>query len=119
MAEPVSDPMNGISVRAGAVYLPAALADKYFRGIDAVIVLIRDGQLMILPVQQATAGGCLLKIRNAAGDRVAQARDVFQNMELLDLETENLAARWDSEAGALCASLPAQVQTKFTKQQVS
>jgi len=103
MAEPVS----GISVRAGAVYLPASLVETYFRGIDAVIVLIRDGQLMILPVQQATAGGCLLKVRNAAGDRVAQARDVFQDMELVDLEAENLAARWDSEAGALCASLPA------------
>jgi len=111
--------VSGISVRAGAVYLPAALVDKYFRGIDAVVVLIRDGRLMILPVHQATAGGCLLKIRNAAGDRVAQAHDVFQDMELVDLEAENLAARWDSQAGALCADLPAALQVKFTKQQES
>ncbi len=98
--------VNAVSVRAGAVYLPAALVERYFRGIDAVIVLIRDHRLMILPVAQATAGGCLLKVRNAAGDRVAQARDVFQDMELLDLEAENLEARWQSEAGALCADLP-------------
>ena len=43
---------------------------------------------------------------DAAGDRVVQARDVFQDMGLLDLEADNLPARWDSGAGALCAPLP-------------
>ena len=98
--------MSAISVRAGAVYLPATVVAKYFRGIDAVVVLIRDGRLMILPVHQATAGGCLLKLRNAAGDRVALARDVFQDAGLADLEAEGLNAGWDSEAGALCVPLP-------------
>ncbi|MAU52209.1 MAG: hypothetical protein CMN17_07485 [Roseovarius sp.] len=102
----MAEPVGGISLRDGAVYLPAAAVETYFRGIHSVIVLIRDDQLMILPVRQATAGGCLLKIRNAAGDRVVQARDVFQDMGLLDLEADNLPARWDSGAGALCAPLP-------------
>ena len=51
-----------VAVRAGAVYLPAAVAETYFRGIAAVMVLIRDGALEVLPVRQMAAGGCLLKI---------------------------------------------------------
>ncbi|MCO4055867.1 MAG: hypothetical protein HEQ16_17830 [Bosea sp.] len=100
-----------VSLRDGSVYLPANVVATYFRGIDAVIVLIRESRLMILPVHQATAGGCLLKLRNAAGDRVAQARDVFQDQGLLGLELVDLPAKWVSEDGALCAVLPPQLQT--------
>lgn len=100
-----------ITVRDGSVYLPAAVVATYFRGIDAVVVLIRERALMILPVHQATAGGCLLKLRNAAGDRVAQARDVFQDRGLLGLSLVDLPAQWISEQGALCADLPGKVQT--------
>lgn len=100
-----------ISLRDGSVYLPAAVVATYFPGIDAVIVLLRAGRLMILPVHQATAGGCLLKRRNAAGDRVAQARDVFQDQGLLGLTLVDLPAHWVSEEGALCADFPPEVQT--------
>jgi hypothetical protein len=100
-----------ITLRDGSVYLPAEVVATYFRGIDAVIVLIREGRLMILPVRQATAGGCLLKLRNAVGDRVAQARDVFQDRGLLDLKLVDLPAYWVSEDGALCAELPLPLQT--------
>jgi hypothetical protein len=95
-----------ITVSQGAVYLPASVVETYFKGINAVIVLIRDGVLMILPVHQATAGGCLLKLRNAAGDRVAQARDVFQDHDLLALSVTGLVAHWASDQGALCIPLP-------------
>lgn len=100
-----------ITVRDGSVYLPAAVVASYFRGIDAVVVLIRDCTLMVLPVHQATAGGCLLKLRNAAGDRVAQARDVFQDQGLLGLTLIDLQAQWVSEQGALCAKIPPVLQT--------
>lgn len=100
-----------VSLRDGSVYLPSEVVETYFRGIDAVIVLIRDDRLMILPVHQATAGGCLLKLRNAAGDRVAQARDVFQDRGLLGLQVAELPAQWVSEEGALCAALPGNMQT--------
>jgi len=96
---------QNISVRNGSVYLPAKLVETYFRGIESVIVLIDDGDLMILPVHQATSGGCLLKIKNAAGDRVAQARDVFQDQDLLDLSIDYLPVKWVSDRGALCATL--------------
>lgn len=95
-----------LSVRHGSVYLSAEVVNVYFANIDAVIVLIRDDVLMVMPVHQATAGGCLLKLRNAAGDRVAGARDVFQDQGRLDLVAESLPARWVTEKGALCAKLP-------------
>ncbi|GAW34861.1 hypothetical protein RA2_01914 [Roseovarius sp. A-2] len=104
--------MTCIAVREGAIYLPRAVVDTYFSGIDAVIVLIEEGELMVIPVHQATAGGCLLKIRNAAGDRVVQARDVFQDRDLLGFATEALAVGWQADKGALCAKLPPVSQIK-------
>ena len=96
-----------LSVRRGSVYLPAALCARHFSGLDAVIVLIRDGRLMVLPVRQMSAGGTLLKIRNARGDRVAAAPDVFAANGLDDLEAEDLPVRWSAEDAALIADLPA------------
>ena len=49
---------SGVDIRNGSVYLPAETVDRYFRGVDCVILLIRDGALLILPVRQAAAGGC-------------------------------------------------------------
>ncbi|MBY0362106.1 MAG: hypothetical protein K2X45_09385 [Phreatobacter sp.] len=100
-----------LSVRQGSVYLSAEVVEIYFAGVDAVIVLIRDNLLMVMPVHQATAGGCLLKLRNARGDRVASARDVFQDQDLLDLIADELPARWVSSEGALCAELPERLKT--------
>ena len=95
-----------VSIREGSIYLPCSLVETYFRGIEAVIVLIQQDELMVMPVHQSTSGGCLLKIRNAAGDRVVQARDVFQDQDLLELSIEGLPVVWRSEKGALCAILP-------------
>lgn len=95
-----------IGVRDGSIYLSSDVIDTYFRGIDAVIVLMRDDTLQILPVRHMAAGGCLLKIRNAAGDRVASARDVFAANELLDWADPSLSASWSAQQGALLATLP-------------
>ena len=96
-----------VDVRAGAVYLSAETYQTYFQGIEAVILLIRDGSLQILPVRQMAAGGCLLKVRNAAGDRVASAPDVFHANGLGDWKASGLEASWSSEQGALLVPLPA------------
>jgi hypothetical protein len=107
-----------IGVRDGSVYLPAAVVATYFRGIDTVVVMIRGSRLMILPVHQATAGGCLLKRRNAAGDRVAQARDAFLDRGLSHLSIPELPAWWVSAEGALCAELPENPQRPTSGQGV-
>lgn len=99
--------MSGrVDVRRGAVYLPAPMAETYFRGVDAVIVLIVEGELQVLPVQRNAAGGCLLKVRNAAGDRVAVTPDVFAAHGLETWVGEGLEARWSSERAALLVTLP-------------
>ena len=81
--------MSGeVSIREGSIYLPHQLVDTYFRDIDAVIVLIQQGELMVMPVHQATSGGSLLKVKN-----------------MLDFRTDNLAVNWNAEKSALCAML--------------
>ena len=94
-----------VTVRNGSVYLDRRTVDRYFPGIDAVIILIRDEQLQILPVHQMAAGGCLLKIRNAAGDRVASAADVFLEHGLQDWSAVDLEAAWSRELGALTVQI--------------
>jgi hypothetical protein len=94
-----------VGIRNGAIYLSSAVVDTYFRDIDSVIALIRDGELHILPVRQMASGGYLLKHRNAAGDRVAIAPDVFQAHGLGGLTAEELEASWSRELGALVVPL--------------
>ncbi len=90
-----------LAVRRGSVHITADAYDTYFAGTDAVIVLIRDSKLMIMPVAHVAAGGSLLKIKNARGDRVVIASDVFAANDLEAWEAERLPAHWDSEACAL------------------
>ena len=94
-----------IDVRDGSVYLDADVVERYFKGIDAVIVLIREGELQILPVHRMAAGGCLLKMRNAAGDRVANSPDVFRANNLESWRADGLEAAWSAEKGALIITL--------------
>jgi hypothetical protein len=95
-----------VGIRDGAVYLPAALAETHFKGIDAVIILIRDGAVNVLPVHRMAAGGCLLKVRNAAGDRVAVAPDVFRANGLDGWQADAVEARWSDDHGALVFEVP-------------
>ena len=92
-----------VSIREGSIYLSHQIVDTYFKGIDAVIVLIQQGELMVMPVHQATSGGSLLKVKNAAGDRVVQARDVFQDQDMLGFRADDLPVIWSAEKSALCA----------------
>ena len=89
------------AVRDGSIYLQAEDYERYFSGLDAVVVLIREGALHILPVQQLMSGGHLLKIRNANGDRVISAPDVFAEHDRLDWVAYDLTAQWIAEHGAL------------------
>lgn len=94
-----------IDVRAGSVYLSAATSERYFKGATTVAMMLREGVLHVYPVRQAEFGGCLLKIRNAAGDRVASAPDMFAANGLGDFVGLGLKASWSDEAGALRARL--------------
>lgn len=97
---------RSIEVRRGSIYVPCEIYATYFAGLEAVIVLIREDKLMILPVRQMAAGGCLLKVRNARGDRVATAPDVFEAHGMAEFSIADLEVRWSAEDGALIANLP-------------
>lgn len=101
---------GGVDIRDGSVYLPATIADRYFDGVDCVALLIRDGALMMLPLHQAAAGGCLLKVRNAARDRVVSAPDLFEAQGLGGWRASDLSAIWSAEQQGLLIEF---THTKF------
>lgn len=95
-----------ISIARGTIRFPARLVATYFSGIDAVAVLIDGTTLRIMPVFHAAAGGALLKQRNAQGDRVVGAFDVFEAHGLADFEAQDVPVSWSSEGAALLAEIP-------------
>ena len=95
-----------LSVRKGSIYIPSSDCETFFRGLDAVIVVVRENELNVMPVQQMSAGGYILKIRNANGDRVVTAPDVFAEHQLMDWNDDAVEAVWCSERGALICALP-------------
>jgi len=82
-----------ISFRDGRLYVSRAACNSFFGDSGAVALVRRGGDLLVLPVRHAAAGGYILKIRNSAGDRVITAPDFFR--------AEGLGERdvWDGPAG--------------------
>jgi hypothetical protein len=99
----VSAPDNAaaVTIRRGAIHLPAALAERYFAGIEGVILLRRDGRLLVLPVRQAAAGGYLLKWRNRQGDRVIHAADLLVEHGLDEAQEQIVPVAWRSDLAGL------------------
>jgi hypothetical protein len=86
-----------ITIARGALYLTAMLYERWFSGIDAVILMRLEDDLIILPVHHAAAGGYILKRRNANGDRVVVAADFFRIHGIVDEKEICLAVEWDEE----------------------
>jgi hypothetical protein len=92
-----------LAVRRGGLYLARELYERYFGGREAVILLRRDDDLLVLPVHHAGAGGYLLQVRNANGDRVVHAADFLRTHGIDDDAELQLAASWNSAAAGLLA----------------
>lgn len=92
-----------IRIRRGSLLFDAALYERYFRGLDGVILLRRDGDLLILPVRHTAAGGYLMKLRSARGERVVTAVDFFRDNGLDDTDERRLRVGWSSDLSALVA----------------
>ncbi len=92
-----------IILKRGSLYLSCALYDKYFAGLDAVILLSRDDHLYIMPVRNTSGGGYLLKLRNSSGDRVIIAPDFFREHGLDDFQERDIGVSWDQDMAALKA----------------
>jgi len=93
-----------ITLKRGALYLTQATCDRYFAGLETVILLRRDRDLCILPVRHAAAGGYLLKLRNRAGDRVVYAPDFFREYGIDENIGLELSVAWSAERGALVSA---------------
>ena len=91
-------------LRRGGLYLDHDLYDRYFPGLETVILLRRDDDLVILPVRHAAAGGYLLKRRNGAGDRVVTAPDFFREQGLDDNVDRDLPVVWSPTTAGLIAA---------------
>ena len=98
-----------ITVTRGSLYLSWQDYERYFRGRQAVILLRRACDLLILPVSHAAAGGYLLKMRNAAGDRVVAAGGFFRDQGFADNSIHQITAIWSGEQGGLVATNAFQV----------
>lgn len=94
-----------VTLRRGTLRLDGGVYERYFAGCQAVALLPRDGRLLILPVVSVAAGGSILKIVNARGDRGVAAADLFRELGLCEEWLEGDAQRefqayWSSaEAG--------------------
>ena len=92
-----------VILKRGGLHLSGEVYDKYFAGLDAVILLNRDGHLYIMPVRNLSGGGYLLKLRNSSGDRIINAPDFFREYGLDDFQERNIDVYWDQDMAALKA----------------
>lgn len=92
-----------IVVRRGALHFSSQVYERYFHGLDNV-VLLRDGTaLFVMPVRHAGAGGYVIKLRNGKGDRAIVAADFFRDCGIEDDVELTLPASWSDQHAALIA----------------
>lgn len=92
-----------LSVRRGALYFSGVTYERFFAGL-ANVILLRDGSdLVVLPVRNPSAGGYVIKLRTAVGDRVVQAAEFFRENGVEDEIEMTLPAVWDEDRAALIA----------------
>jgi len=90
-----------IKISRGSLYLDAAVYDLYFAGLEAVILLGRGDDLLIMPVRNTASGGYLLKLKNSAGDRIVNAMDFFHEQGIGNQEASSFPVTWNQQAAAL------------------
>lgn len=86
----------------GRVLLTRATCERYLAGSGSAVLLEREGQVFLVPLGGPSAGGLLLKQRNAQGDRVLLAEEFLAARGLGRFAAERrFNLRWVDEAGAL------------------
>ena len=90
-----------LHLERGNLYIPVTVYECYFSSLEAVILLSDEDNVLVLPVQNTASGGYLLKVKNAAGDRLISAPDFFANHELLNDDTIEFSYLWDQGRAAL------------------
>ncbi len=90
-----------VRIANGNLYLKAEIYQRWFEGVQTVVLLGDSQALFVAPITHSPAGGLLMKIRNARGDRVIHASEALIGRGLpSDLEGE-FPATWDRSTAAL------------------
>lgn len=86
----------------GNLYLTRELCETYLAGIESVALLDGPAAVRIVPLQGVSAGGLLLKVRNARGDRVVHAQEFLRSNGYLEEFFERpVSAHWDARTASL------------------
>jgi len=97
----MSDDQHSISIANGNLYINHSLYETYFPKIESVILLNKSPEFLIMPVQQAGAGGLLMKIKNSRGDRVISILEFLESNGIEILEERTIPVKWSSSDAAL------------------
>lgn len=101
LAEPAGD-SRSVRIARGSIYLDRELCDLYLPGIESVAALSREGRVFLLPLRGTAAGGLLLKVRNARGDRVVHALEFLRTLGIdADTLEHRVPVRWASDVAGL------------------
>lgn len=91
-----------LTVVRGTLTFPGAEYENIFGPAGAVVLLRQDADLLILPVHQAATSGHLVELRDAAGQRAADAIEFFRTQQLDSEDERRVCAHWSPERSALC-----------------
>ena len=91
-----------VLLRCGALLLSRDICDRYFLGMDQVVLVRLKERVNILPARRVTSGracwgGYFLKRRNPRGDRVIDAPDFFRAQGFAEAPAVLFEARWNAE----------------------
>jgi len=99
---PPDPPDERIRISRGSLYLDHDLCAAYFADIAALAAVVRDSRVYLLPLRGPAAGGLLLKVRNARGDRVVHADEFLLTIGIASTAPERwVTVRWMPDMAGL------------------
>lgn len=91
-----------VLVARANLYLSREACETWLAGLQTVALLERDAAVLIVPLMPDSAGGLLLKVRNARGDRVIHAQEFFREHGFAEeFEERRCPMAWDEQRAAL------------------
>lgn len=91
-----------LTLTRGSLHLPREVCERFFPRSPSVALLAREGRVLLVPLAPDSAGGLLLKLRNARGDRVVLAQEFLRQNGIEEgFAPCELTALWRPDVAAL------------------
>jgi hypothetical protein len=101
------EPDGKVRIIRGSIHLDRDLCAAYLQDVTALAAVVQDGKAYLLPLRGPAAGGLLLKVRNARGDRVVHADEFLLTLGIPPTAPERqLAVRWEANMAGLLLEWP-------------